>query len=272
MAGNDFLYDTQAQADGREVELNMVGIRDLKLPLRIADRRQGQQQVVADLNIGVNLSQDKRGAHLSRFVELAEKYRRAEFTFESVAIFLDELKEKLGSTNAYASFKFDYFIEKVSPASQNRGLMDFSCGFGGFSEGESTKTWLEAQVPLTTLCPCSKENSGGGAHNQRALVRSKAVINKMLWLEEFIELIEKEGSSQLYSLLKREDEAYVTDQAYENPKFVEDIVRDLSLALQKEPAIEDFWLECTSFESIHNHNAYAAVSHGDFWGNTGRMY
>ncbi len=272
MKKNDILSDTQAQSDPRKVELNKVGIRDLKLPLKIVDRRQGHQQVVANLNIGVNLSKDQRGAHLSRFVEIAEKYRRSEFTFESVPEFLAELKQRLNSTNAYASFKFDYFIEKTSPASENRGLMDFNCGFGGFSEGGDTKTWLEAEVPLTTLCPCSKENSASGAHNQRAIVRSRAVINKMLWLEEFIELIESEASSQLYSLLKREDEAYVTDQAYQNPKFVEDIVRDLSLSLQKEPAIEDFWLECTSFESIHNHNAYASVSHGEFWKDSGKIY
>ena len=259
------LQDIQGEVDRRAVGLNCVGIRDFKLPLKVKDRNRGTQNVVADVNIGVNLSADERGAHLSRFVELAEKYRQSKFSFESVSNFLNDLTENLNSTNAYASFEFDYFIEKSSPSSDKKGLMDFRCGFGGLLKEGEMKTWVSAEVPLTTLCPCSKENSRGGAHNQRAVVKSKAVINRLIWLEEFIELIEGEGSSQLYSLLKREDEAYVTEQAYNNPKFVEDIVRDLSLVFEEEERIDDFSLECISYESIHNHNAYATVRRGDFW-------
>ncbi|MGM0380636.1 MAG: GTP cyclohydrolase FolE2 [bacterium] len=259
------LEDIQGESDPRAVGLNCVGIRDFKLPLKIKDRSRGTQQVVADVNIGVNLSEDERGAHLSRFVELAEKYRQSEFSFESVPDFLHDLTDSLNSTNAYARFEFDYFIEKKSPSSDKKALMDFNCGFGGLLEEGEMKTWIEAEVPLTTLCPCSKEISRGGAHNQRAKVKSKAVINRLIWLEEFIEIIEGEGSSQLYSLLKREDEAYVTEEAYNNPKFVEDIARDLSLVFADEERIDDFWLECISYESIHNHNAYATVRQGSFW-------
>ncbi len=259
------LQDIQGEVDRRAVGLNCVGIRDFKLPLNVKDRSRGTQHVVADVNIGVNLSADERGAHLSRFVELAEKYRQSEFSFESVPDFLHDLTGHLNSTNAYVSFEFDYFIEKSSPSSAKKGLMDFHCGFGGVLKDGEMKIWISAEVPLTSLCPCSKENSQGGAHNQRAVVKSKAVINRLIWLEEFIELIEGEGSSQLYSLLKREDEAYVTEQAYNNPKFVEDIVRDLSLVFEKEERIEDFCLECISYESIHNHNAYATVRRGSFW-------
>lgn len=270
MSEDQNLEDVQALDAEQAIGVNRVGIRDLKLPLLIADREEGTQQVVANANFGVNLTEDQRGAHLSRFVELAEKYRQSQFSLDSVDELLEEMQSRLESTNAYARFDFDYFVSKVSPLTDKEALVDFDCGFGGEMSGEESKIWIRTEVPLTSLCPCSKSNSeAGGAHNQRATVKSKAVIEGLVWLEEMIELIEAEGSSQVYSLLKREDEAYLTDEAYENPKFVEDIVRDLSVQFNEHDQIRDFVIECISYESIHNHNAYASVSHGDFWSGNG---
>ncbi len=259
------LADVQGSPAEQAVGVNRVGISDLKLPLLIADRAEGTQQVVANAELGVNLTEDQRGAHLSRFIELAEKYRQSRFSLDSVEDFLHEMRSRLNSTNAYARFDFDYFVSKLSPTTDKEALVDFNCGFGGILQEDETKIWIRTEVPLTSLCPCSKTISESGAHNQRALVKSKAVIDGLLWLEEMIELVEAEGSSQVYSLLKREDEAYLTNEAYNNPKFVEDIARDLSVKFNQHEKIKDFQIECKSFESIHNHNAFASVTNGEFW-------
>lgn len=259
------LSDTQGENDGREVAINKVGVRDLKIPLLLRDRRQGAQQVTASADLGVDLGADKRGAHMSRFIELIEKYRQETFDIESVPKMLREMRDRLESSNAYVDFRFDYFMEKESPLSKKKGIMSFQCGMGGMIESDEIRNWIVAEVPVTTLCPCSKINSQDGAHNQRALITTKVELNGMIWLEELIELIEEEGSSQLYSILKREDEAFVTDEAYDNPKFVEDIVRDLKVKFESHSNIGDFFLECISYESIHNHNAYARVVEGDIW-------
>lgn len=264
-SGTYQLRDTQGEDDQRRIDINKVGVRELKLPLTIRDRDKGTQQVTATADLGVDLGADKRGAHMSRFIELTEEYRQSTFDVESVHQFLRDTQERLESSNAYVEFRFDYFLEKESPLSRKKGTMDFQCGMGGMIEGDRITNWIVAQVPITTLCPCSKINSQDGAHNQRALVKSKVVLEDLVWLEELIEMIEEEGSSQLYSILKREDEAYVTDEAYDNPKFVEDIVRDLSLKFEEDERMRDFFLECISYESIHNHNAYARVVEGDLW-------
>ncbi len=265
----DHLEDVQAEQAVQPVALNRVGINDFKLPLTVADRKSGTQQVVARADFGVNLTKNQRGAHLSRFVELAEKYRSAKFTLNSVGEFLRAMRKKLGASDAYARFDFDYFVSKTSPRSEKPGLVDYPCGFGGRLQGDELTIWITTRVPLTSLCPCSKSNSDSGAHNQRAIVKSSAVIDGMLWLEEMIALVEEQGSSQVYSLLKREDEAYLTDAAYNNPKFVEDIVRDLNHSFLGHPKIKDFTIRCISYESIHNHNAYASISHGKFWAENG---
>ncbi len=265
MVDKERLQDVQDSPAERKEELRRVGIRDFKLPLLVADRANETQPVVATVNFGVNLTEKQRGAHLSRFVELAEEYRRSRFTLHSVDEFLRAMRDRLGSTNAYARFDFDYFIPKDSPLSEKAALVDFNCGFGGLLVDDEVTIWIRTEVPITSLCPCSKSNSEGGAHNQRARVKSKAVIDGLVWLEEMIELVEAEGSSQVYSLLKREDEAYLTNEAYENPKFVEDIVRDLSASFKAHEQINDFVVECVSYESIHNHNAYASNRQGNFW-------
>ncbi|MFB6357259.1 MAG: GTP cyclohydrolase FolE2 [bacterium] len=259
------LTDTQGQDDNRLIAINKVGIRDFKLPMVVDERKSGTQDVTATVDIGVDLIKEQRGAHMSRFIELIEQYRQESFNVHSIPDLLEDTCERLGSNNAYVTLDFDYFMEKSSPLSDKTGILDFKCGFGGARRDGETVNWIKAEVPVTTLCPCSKKNSDRGAHNQRALVKSKIVINDMVWLEELIEMIEEEGSSQLYALLKREDEAYVTDEAYDNPKFVEDVVRDLSHKVQDDDRMEDFFIECISFESIHNHDAYARVYQGSIW-------
>ncbi len=261
------LTDTQAEVPTSDfdVAIDKVGVRNFQLPLTIAVRDDGTQEVSADIDVGVNLSKAQRGAHLSRFIELIEEYRESRFHIDSVAEILERTSEIQEAPNAYVDMEFTYFMEKESPLSETRGLMNFDCGFGGMIKNGNITHWITADVPITTLCPCSKKNSHEGAHNQRALVSTKVVIEERVWLEELIELIEEQGSSELYSVLKREDEAFVTDEAYENPKFVEDVVRDLSVAISEHEQMHEFYVDCTSFESIHNHDAYARVIEGDIW-------
>lgn len=261
------LSDTQAEEPSTDLDvaIDKVGVRNFELPLTIEVRGDGTQDVSASIDVGVNLSEGQRGAHLSRFIELIEEYRESHFHIDSVAEILERTADLQDSINAYVDMEFTYFMEKESPLSEKRGLMNFDCGFGGMLKDGELTHWITADVPVTTLCPCSKKNSHDGAHNQRALVSTKVVIEEKVWLEELIELIEAEGSSELYSVLKREDEAFVTDEAYENPKFVEDVVRDLSVAISRHETMQEFYVDCTSFESIHNHDAYARVIEGDIW-------
>lgn len=261
------LADTQAEAPkiDLDVSLDKVGVKNVELPLTIAVRDGNTKEVSTSIDVGVNLPEGQRGAHLSRFIELIEDYRKSRFHIDSIAEILERTVEQQGAVNAYLDMDFTYFMEKESPLSQKKGLMNFDCGFGGMIRNGTLTRWIKADVPITTLCPCSKKNSHAGAHNQRALVSSKVVIEELVWLEELIELIESEGSSELYSVLKREDEAYVTDEAYENPKFVEDVVRDLSVRIRNHDQMHEYYLDCTSYESIHNHDAYARVIEGDIW-------
>lgn len=266
--GRDYsLTDTQAELpdSDTDVDLDKVGVRNVELPLTIEVRDDGTQDVSANIDVGVNLSQGQRGAHLSRFIELIEEYREKSFHIDSVAEILERTVETQGSDHAYVDMDFTYFMEKESPLSEKNGLMNFDCGFGGMIRDGELTHWITADVPITTLCPCSKKNSHAGAHNQRALVSTKVVIEEKVWLEELIEMIEAEGSSELYSVLKREDEAYVTDEAYENPKFVEDVVRNLTTKIKNHEQMHEFYVDCTSYESIHNHDAYARAIEGDIW-------
>jgi GTP cyclohydrolase I len=202
---------------------------------------------------------------MSRFIELIEEYRGSKFHIDSVAEILERTVQSQETENAYVAMNFTYYMEKESPLSGNKGLINFDCGFGGMIRDNELFHWIMADVPVTTLCPCSKKNSNNGAHNQRALVKTKAVIEERVWLEELVEMVEAEGSSELYSVLKRDDEAFVTDEAYDNPKFVEDVVRDLSLKFSEHSNLQEYYIDCTSFESIHNHDAYARVIEGDIW-------
>lgn len=256
------LSDTQGETDDRAIAINNVGIRSLKLPLRILKRDRSVLQVTADFDLSVNLAPDRRGAHMSRFPEIANSYSKRPFSLDHLPDLLRDIRDDLGSSHVDARISFDYFVEKAPPLRELRGLMDVRCERGGRLRDGVPRCWIGASVPLTTLCPCSKTNSNHGAHNQRAFVTVRAVSGERIWLDELIERIEAGGSSPLYPILKREDEAYVTDQAYQNPRFVEDVVRDLHADFESDPRIDDYVIECMSFESIHSHNAYARISRG----------
>ena len=196
---------------------------------------------------------------MSRFIEVLDEERKKNLVGVDIKKMLETLKKRLNSDSAYAKFDFKYFIKKEAPISRLQSLMCYDCSFEGIYEKDSYTFYLSAKVPITTLCPCSKEISKYGAHNQRALVKVKISYDddKHIWLEDLIKTIEQSGSSELYSLLKREDEKKVTETAYENPKFVEDVLRDIVLKLEQNEIINSYEVEIEAQESIHNHNAWA---------------
>lgn len=253
------MNDVQNQKDLRNIDIQKVGVKDVEIPLIIQRKPNGNQVVYAKAKMSVSLPKEFKGTHMSRFIEVLEEERKKGLLGVDIKKMLDKIKEKLGAESSYAKFDFKYFIEKEAPKSNLKSLMCYDCYFEGIYNKDDYKFYLGAKVPITTLCPCSKEISNYGAHNQRALVKVKISYdeNKHIWLEDLIKTIEESGSSELYSLLKREDEKAVTESAYENPKFVEDVLRDVVLKLENNEIINEFELEIEAMESIHNHNAWA---------------
>ncbi len=254
------LKDVQAQEDVRHIPLKHVGIKDLRWPITLADPAKGTQHSVAKVSLGVNLPMDQRGTHMSRFVECLKQIGPIRpHDLEQV---LDVLKTKLGAKAAMVDLEFPYFIAKKAPVSGIESYLDVDCHFTA-EKGEKFDLLMEVDVPIHTLCPCSKEISKYGAHNQRAWAKMKVRTgNKPVWIEELVEVAEKAASSPLFSLLKRPDEKYVTELAYENPRFVEDAVREIAMLLNEDDRIEWYEVTVESEESIHNHNAFATVEKG----------
>ena len=254
------IKDVQKTIDERNIPLQKVGVKDVETLLNI--ERKGQkasQKVYAKAKMSVYLPSNYKGTHMSRFIEILEDYRKKNLIGVDIKKMLEDMKIKLESKSAYLKFDFKYFIKKGAPKSALEALMCYDCYFEGtLDENDNYKFFLGAKVPITTLCPCSKEISNNGAHNQRAIVSVKVSYpeNKHIWLEDLIQEIENCGSCELYSLLKREDEKFVTERAYENPKFVEDVMRDVVLKLQSINAIDYYEVEIEAFESIHNHSAW----------------
>ena len=258
------MKDLQSAKDARRIAIAEVGIKDIVLPLYIEDKVKGRQLVVAKTKMSVNLLASARGTHMSRFVEAIEHYKGRNFNHHKMEQMIRDIRKKLKARSARAEISFDYFIEKPSPVSKKKALMNYEAKIAGeINSAGRIKISLGARVPVSSVCPCSKAISAEGAHNQRAVVEIFAELKKFVWLEELIALAEKAGgSSEVFSLLKREDEKFVTEKMFANPKFVEDIVRDIAVALKKDKRIGKFSVECVSFESIHNHNAYARVGGG----------
>ena len=221
-----------------------------------------RQLVVAKVKMYVDLAKNCRGTHMSRFIEIIEHYRGYDFNNHSISQILTELKKILSAKKALAEISFNYFIEKKSPVSKKRGLMDYQCKIiGNIVESGKIETSLIVSVPISCVCPCSMAISKYGAHNQRGVVNLKVKTNAFIWLEDLISLVEKHGgSSDVFSLLKRKDEKYITEKMFKNPKFVEDVVRDIAVNLKNDSRIDKFSVECINFESIHNHNAYAKIT------------
>ncbi len=268
------MNDVQNQKDIRNIDIQKVGVKDVEIPLIIQRKSDTCQTVYAKAKMSVDLPKQFKGTHMSRFIEVLEEERTKGLLGVDIKKMLDKMRKKLNANSAYAKFDFKYFIEKKAPKSGLKSLMCYDCFFEGIYNNNDYKFFLGAKIPLTTLCPCSKEISQYGAHNQRALVKVKIsyLEHNHIWLEDLIQSIEASGSSELYSLLKRQDEKAVTEAAYENPKFVEDVIRDVVLKLQSDTNITDYEVEIEAMESIHNHNAWAyqrnfrsAEQSGDTW-------
>jgi GTP cyclohydrolase I len=255
------MEDIQNHKDHRNIDIDQVGVKGIRYPITVRDKDMGEQQTVAEINMYVNLPRYYKGTHMSRFVEILNKHSR----FVSLRNFpeiLEEMKERLKAESAHMEITFPYFVNKPAPVTGIEGLMEYQCSFVGALNGESAQRSdlvVTIHVPISTLCPCSKEISDFGAHNQRGEVRLKLRFQKFVWIEDLIKLVESSSSSDVFSVLKREDEKYVTEKAYKNPMFVEDIVREIALKLDMDPNITWFAVEAENFESIHNHNAYAYI-------------
>jgi len=251
------MKDVQNHIDCRNIDIDQVGVKGIRYPITVLDKDLGEQQTVADINMYVNLPRYYKGTHMSRFVEILNEHSRR-ISLQNFSEILEEMKERLNAESAHMEITFPYFINKEAPVTGAEGLMEYRCTFKG-SLNKGSDLVIIINVPISTLCPCSKEISEFGAHNQRGKVRLQVRFNKFVWIEDLIKLVEDSASSDVYSVLKREDEKYVTERAYQNPMFVEDIVRDIAVKLIKDPNITWFAVECENYESIHNHNAYAYV-------------
>ena len=250
--------DVQSSADTRQIPINKVGIKSIRHPVRVADRTGGEQHTIASFNMYVNLPHNFKGTHMSRFVEILNQHER-EITVKSFKDMLHEMVERLEAESGHIEMAFPYFVNKAAPISGVQSLMDYDVTFIGETHDGQPVTWVKVLIPVTSLCPCSKKISDYGAHNQRSHVTVNARLKEFVWIEELIDLVEDEASCELYGLLKRPDEKHVTERAYDNPKFVEDMVRDVAVRLNNDPRISAYVVESENFESIHNHSAYALI-------------
>lgn len=251
------LHDVQKRPDTRRIPINKVGVKDISYPIVVMDKNRSVQHTVARVNMYVDLPHHFKGTHMSRFIEILDAYRE-KIALDKMETILQRMKEKLGASSAHLEIEFPYFIEKKAPVSGAKSLMEYTCTFKA-SLAEQLDFVLGVKVPVTSLCPCSKELSRFGAHNQRSIMTVQVRYREFLWIEDLIEIIESCGSSPVWSLLKREDEKFVTESAYENPRFVEDMVREATMKLAALDTITWFSVEAENYESIHKHSAYAAV-------------
>jgi len=254
------MIDIQNQGDDRNQEINKVGVKSIRYPIIVLDKANGLQHTVANVNMYVDLPHRFRGTHMSRFVEILNKYR-GQIAIKTFSKILNEMKDKLNAKTAHLEVEFPYFIEKKAPVSGAKGLMEYVCRFCG-SSNEKEDFYLGVTVPLTTVCPCSREISEFGAHNQRSVVTVHVRFKRFIWIEDIIQTIEECASCEVFSILKRPDEKLVTERAYQNPMFVEDVVREVASRLSLDQNITWFTVESENFESIHNHNAYAYIERG----------
>jgi GTP cyclohydrolase I len=251
--------DVQARADTRQLPINRVGIKDISHPVRVKDRSAGEQHTIASFNMYVSLPHNFKGTHMSRFVEILHAER--EISVESFARMLATMTQRLEADVGHIEMSFPFFVMKKAPVSGVESLMDYRATLIGEHRRGHTEMWVRVSVPVTSLCPCSKKISEYGAHNQRSRVTITARLRRHMWIEELIEIAESEASCELYGILKRPDEKYVTERAYDNPKFVEDVVRDVATRLNREERVAAYVVESENFESIHNHSAYALIEH-----------
>ena len=252
--------DVQGRADKRNIAINKVGIKDIRHPVLVRDRSDGKQHTIATFNMYVFLPHHFKGTHMSRFVSILNDHEK-EISVDSFKDMLKQMSEMLEADAGHIEMNFPYFVNKKAPVSGVESLMDYNVSLIGEIKNGNTETRIKVQVPVTSLCPCSKSISDYGAHNQRSHVTVNVKTSGFMWIEEIIDLVEEEASCELFGLLKRPDEKHVTERAYDNPKFVEDMVRDVAVRLNEDDRILAYVLESENFESIHNHSAYALIEH-----------
>lgn len=254
------LRDLQSEPDHRNLAIQKVGVKGLRYPIVVQDRANGTQHTVASVQMSVHLPHSFRGTHMSRFIEILN-HHRGNIASDNLKHILAEMRRKLDAEVAHLELEFPYFIEKQAPVSGARALQEYICRFAaslGIHE-KDTDFVLSVNVPVTTLCPCSREISDFGAHNQRSILSISVRFTGFVWIEELVEIAEQSASCALYPLLKRRDEKFVTEYAYNNPRFVEDVVRECALKLEESEQIHWYRVEAENYESIHNHNAYALI-------------
>jgi GTP cyclohydrolase IB len=250
--------DVQGSADTRQLAINKVGIKSIRHPVVVKDKSEGVQHTVANFNMYVHLPHNFKGTHMSRFVEILNTHGR-EISVESFESILREMVVKLEAESGYIEMSFPYFVNKTAPVSGVQSLLDYDVTFIGEIVDGAYRFNMKVLVPVTSLCPCSKKISDRGAHNQRSHVTITVRTNSSVWIEEVVRFAEEQASSELYGLLKRPDEKFITERAYDNPKFVEDMVRDVAAVLNADKRIDAYVVESENFESIHNHSAYALI-------------
>ncbi|HEY3488143.1 MAG TPA: GTP cyclohydrolase FolE2 [Gammaproteobacteria bacterium] len=256
----DDIPDVQSSADSRSLAINRVGIKDIRHPVLVKDRNAGVQHTIARFNMYVHLPQQFKGTHMSRFVHILNNHER-EISIDSFQDMLLEMVELLEAKAGVIEMSFPYFINKAAPVSGVQSLLDYEVTFIGEVRDGKIDMHIKVLVPVTSLCPCSKKISDYGAHNQRSHVTLTVLTRQFVWVEELIDIVEDTASCELYGLLKRPDEKFVTEKAYDNPKFVEDMVRDIAGKLNADERIRQYKVESENFESIHNHSAYAMIEH-----------
>ena len=254
------IEDVQGRADTRRLPIDRVGIKDIYHPVRVKDRSGGDQHTIANFSMYVHLPHNFKGTHMSRFVEILNEHER-EISVESFNAMLADMTTRLNSGGGHLEMSFPYFVMKKAPVSGVQSLLNYQATLAAELKDGRIETRIKVLVPVTSLCPCSKQISDYGAHNQRSHLTISAKIREHVWLEELIDVAEQEGSCELFGILKRPDEKWVTERAYDNPKFVEDIVRDVATRLNQDERIRSYVIEAENFESIHNHSAYARIEH-----------
>jgi GTP cyclohydrolase I len=252
------IVDVQGSHDTRRLAIDKVGIKDIRHPMAIQSRDGHAQHTVGNFSLYVELPHDRRGTHMSRFVEILNSHEEA-LSLPTLTRLLTTITTNLDSNNAYLEVKFPYFVAKQAPISKVSSLLDYDVTLLGEKHGNTVTVTVRVLVPVTSLCPCSKQISDYGAHNQRSHITLSASIDSGIWIEDLITIVENEASCQIYGLIKRPDEKFITESAYDNPKFVEDLVRDIASRLNDDDRIRAYTIESENFESIHNHSAYALI-------------
>jgi len=257
------MVDVQGMRDDRRVPLQKVGVKGLRYPIVLRDKADGVQHTTAIVNLYADLPHDFKGTHMSRFIEVFDAHRH-DLSMPKFLNMLEEIRESLEARTAYADLHFPYFIEKRAPVTAQAAIMSYDCAYLGKAGPDGEREFeVSVAVPVQTVCPCSKAISQYGAHNQRGIVTLTVALGPFFWIEDLVTLVEGEASSGVYTLLKREDEKSVTERAYENPRFVEDMVRGVYLKVAALGKFPRFSVEAENFESIHNHSAYAYVEYPD---------